>query len=164
MATDSLEAVYVQELKDLHNGNAQMKAVVREFLKSASDEKLRQMLETSLGKIEAHNESLAQILARHDAEAGAERCKGMEGLVREARDHALERRYADDAVRDAVIISQMQRMTHYGIAGYGTAIALARALGFKSDAAALDETLDDVYDGDLYLSHIAERNVNERAA
>lgn len=164
MAIDSLQAVYVQELRDLHSGNAQMQALVRDFIDEARDGRLQQMLRNSVDKIAAHNDTLAGVLEGLGEAPGKQHCKGMEGLVREAREHALEERYEDDAVRDAVIISQMQRMTHYGIAGYGTAIALARALGFKGDAAALDESLDEVYDGDLYLSHIAERTVNERAA
>src|SRR5690606_19352216 len=164
MTIDSLQGVYKQELRDLYSGNAQMLALVREFIDRASDERLRQMLRNTVDKIEAHNETLAEVLGAHGESPSGERCKGMEGLVREAREHALEEPYGDDAVRDAVIIAQMQRMTHYGIAGYGTALALARALGFRDDAAALDESLDEVYDGDLYLSHIAERTVNERAA
>ena len=40
----------------------------------------------------------------------------MEGLVEEAKHHALEEDM-DGQLRDLVIISQYQRMSHYGLAG-----------------------------------------------
>ena len=61
---------------------------------------------------------------------GKERCKGMEGLVAEAKKHALDEEL-EPSMRDLVIIAQYQRMSHYGLAGFGTAAAYAAALGEK---------------------------------
>ena len=57
---------------------------------------------------------------------------------------------------DAVIIAQYQRMTHYGIAGFGTAAAYAKALGFKDDAAKLSAATKEIYGGDEFMSKLAD--------
>jgi ferritin-like metal-binding protein YciE len=66
-------------------------------------------------------------------------------------------------VLDAVIIAQYQRMSHYGIAGFGTAAAFADALGRAADARQLDQITKDIYGSDEYLSHLAETSVNVEA-
>ena len=55
----------------------------------------------------------------------------MEGLVAEAKKHAIDAD-VEEALRDLVIIAQYQRMSHYGLAGFGTAAAYAAALGEKA--------------------------------
>ncbi len=66
-------------------------------------------------------------------------------------------------VLDALIIAQYQRMTHYGIAGFGTAAAYAEALGRKDDAAQLNRATKEIYGGDEYATTLAETSVNLKA-
>ena len=87
----------------------------------------------------------------------------MEGLVKEAKAHAIDAEIEDEDVRDASIISQYQRMTHYALAGYGTVLAFARRLGFKDDAEQLQTCLDNTYSGDREMSQLAEGEVNREA-
>jgi ferritin-like metal-binding protein YciE len=67
-------------------------------------------------------------------------------------------------VRDASIIAQYQRMTHYGISGYGTAAAFARRLGLEEDAGVLAQCLEDTRGGDKKMTAIASGEVNPAAA
>lgn len=164
MTIDSLKALYLEELQDLYSANNQMKKVAAELKAAASNGSLQNMLGNSEEKIQEHNSTLKSIVEAHGERANDEHCKGMEGLVQEARKHALEQDIPDAAVRDAAIISQVQRMSHYGLAGYGTAHALALTLGLQEDASKLNRSLDEIYEGDRYLSHIAESTVNEDAA
>ena len=71
---------------------------------------------------------------------------------------------ADEDVRDASIIAQYQRMTHYGISGYGTACAFANRLGLEEDAGVLEACLDNTRDGDEHMTAIASGEVNPAAA
>ena len=88
---------------------------------------------------------------------GKEHCRGMEGLGREAKKHVLEKSSSDDRLNDLVIIAQYQRMSHYGLAGFGTAAAYARALGRSEDETALKSIVSDIYRGDEIASRLAER-------
>ena len=46
----------------------------------------------------------------------------------------LDAEFGDDDVRDAMIITQYQRMVHYALAGYGCCHAFAHRLGLEADA------------------------------
>jgi ferritin-like metal-binding protein YciE len=46
-------------------------------------------------------------------------------------------------------------MTHYGIAGFGTAAAYAEALGKTEDAEKLNEATKEIYGGDEYMNQLS---------
>ncbi|MBV8891297.1 MAG: DUF892 family protein, partial [Acidobacteria bacterium] len=80
-----------------------------------------------------------------------------------AKKHTLEGEF-DGQLRDIVIVAQYQRMSHYGLAGFGTAAAYANALGMKDDAAKLKSIASDIYKADDYTSKLAERSEQAAAA
>jgi len=161
---DTLKELYIDQLQDIWSANEQAHRLTEQFAKKASDEQLMETLERSVQRIKEHNARLEQVIRDHGASPSAEHCKGMEGLVTEAKRHALEKDYSKDAVRDAQIISQYQRIAHYGIAAYGTCRAVAEQLGFNDEAKQLAQDLEDVKKGDSVLNHIALDSVNQRAA
>ena len=161
---NSLKDLYVDQLQDNYSANKQMAGVVGEFLNVARDEQLKSMLGATRDKIAQHNETLKSIITGHGADPDGEHCKGMEGLVREGRAHGLEAEFGEESVQDAAIITQVQRMSHYGLAAYGTCQAMARQLGMDEDAEKLEMGLDEIYEGDAYLTLIAEQRVNPSAA
>jgi Domain of unknown function (DUF892) len=55
-------------------------------------------------------------------------------------------------------------MSHYGLAGFGTAAAYANALGMNDDAAKLKSIASDIYKADDYTSKLAERSEQAAAA
>jgi ferritin-like metal-binding protein YciE len=157
----SLKDVYIEEMRDLWSANDQMQGVIQSLSEKASDSKLKEMLAKSVGEIGQHTAILKSILEAGGGNIGKDHCKGMEGLVAEAKKHAIDAEF-DGQLRDLVIIAQYQRMSHYGLAGFGTAAAYAGALGMKDDAAKLKAIVSDIYRGDEYMSKLAERS--EQAA
>lgn len=87
----------------------------------------------------------------------------MEGLVAEATKHVLEEGPSKGPVLDAIIIAQYQRMTHYGIAGFGTAAAYAKTLGMDDDNEKLTSATKEIYGGDDYATKLAETSINIKA-
>ena len=81
-------------------------------------------------------------------------------MVAEAVKHTTEEAPEKGPVLDAVIIAQYQRMTHYGIAGFGTAMSFAETLGLKDAAKALKQATKEIYGGDEYMTKLAETTVN----
>ncbi len=161
---DNLKDLYIDMLQDLWSANAQCAKVVKDLHEVADNKKLQEGLHNSLQEVDAHNANLETLIKNHDAAPRGEHCRGMEGLVKEARAHAIDADYGDPAVRDAMIIAQQQRLIHYGIAGYGTCIAVAKRLGLKDEADKLQSDIDDIYAGDKKMTEIAESEVNEEAA
>lgn len=163
-APESLEDCYFDEIKDLWSANEQMKAIIEPITKVATHPELKKMLEKTPAGIDKHTALLKTILERHDEEAESEHCKGMEGLVKEAKKHAIDEKIEDGAVRDVVIIAQFQRMSHYGICGFGTIASFAKTLGYDQDVTELEKATKEIYNADELMTKIAEASVNEQAA
>lgn len=162
-APEDLNDIYVDEMKDLWSANDQMLKVLKKITTKASDAKLKEMLTTSHEGITKHTAVLKELIAGQDEKASKEHCKGMEGLVAEATKHVLEEGPKKGPLLDVLIIAQYQRMTHYGIAGFGTAAAYAEALGLKDDAKKLNDATKEIYGGDEFMTKLAETSVNLQA-
>ena len=160
----TLQELYVDELKDLWSANDQMVRALRKISPQARNEKLKTMLETSSKGIEKHTDLLKTLIEEQAATVAKEHCKGMEGLVAEAVKHTIDDAPEAGPVRDAAIIAQYQRMTHYGITGFGTVSAFAKALKLTEDHAKLDLAVKDMYKADELMSELAESAVNVKAA
>ncbi len=162
-APENLIDLYTGELQDLWSANDQMVKVVKKMASKVSDPSLKDMLTNSIDGIATHTEVLKSLLEDSGERVKKEHCKGMEGLVAEAVKHTTEQAPEKGPVLDAVIIAQYQRMTHYGIAGFGTVASYAGTLGLKDAAKALDQATKEIYGGDEYMTKLAETAVNIQA-
>ncbi len=161
---ENLEDLYVGELKDLWSANDQMHRTLKKLAKKITDKKLAAMVEKSQAGIEKHTEVLKDLIKDAGEKVAKEHCKGMEGLVTEATKHLVDEAPDKGPVWDALMIAQYQRMSHYGIAGFGTAKAYAEALGEKDAAKKLDKATAEIYNADEYGTKLAESSVNLQAA
>ena len=160
---EDLKDIYTDELKDLWSANDQMKRTLKKISAKASNPALKEMLTKSQDGIRKHTGILKELIAGQDEKVSKEHCKGMEGLVTEATKHVIEEGPKKGPLLDVIIIAQYQRMTHYGIAGFGTAAAYAKALGLKADNKALRDATKEIYGGDEYMTMLAETSVNVQA-
>ena len=156
-APESLTDVYTDEMKDLWSANDQMTKAVKTLGEQAHDEKLKAMMSESVSGITKHTETLKSLLQAAGGEAEPEHCKGMEGLCKEALKHSVKEGPSDPELRDIVIIAQYQRMCLYGVTGFGSAAAMAGALGKSDDAKTLKSIVSDIYKADDYTSKLGEK-------
>ena len=164
MTIDSLRDLYHDQLQDSYSACAQALDITAELGRAATDEALSRALVDASNGIADGMDKLASLCAAHDIDPEGEHCKGMEGLVREARAHALDGEFGDPDARDAMIITQYQRMGHYAIAAYGCLGAFANRLGLDGDGATLEAMLDACHEGDRRMTEIATGHVNAAAA
>lgn len=155
MAIDNLTQVYQHMLQDQYSANKQSLDMTTKLGRAAKSKDVSEALIAGANGITKGMDEVASLCATHGLDPTGEHCKGMEGLVTEARAHALDEEFSDDDARDAMIIAQYQRMVHYAIAGYGTLAAFANRLGLDGDAAVLKRCLDETYDGDHRMTEIA---------
>ena len=140
-----------------------MAKALKKIVPQASNKKLIDMLEKSQGGIARHTEVLNELIEAQDEKLKKEHCKGMERLVAEAIKHSVDHAPAEGLVRDAAIIARYQRMTHYGIMGFGTVAAFAKALGLADDADKLKAAVKDMHSADDLMTDIAESAINADA-
>ncbi len=155
-APQDFKELYTDEMKDLWSANDQMAHVLPKLASKASDSQLKEMLTKSQKGIAEHTAALKQLIQDAGEKVSKEHCKGMEGLVAEATKHVLEEAPKKGPLLDAVIIAQYQRMTHYGIAGFGTAAAYAGALGETEAQEKLKGLVKEIYSGDEYSTRLSE--------
>jgi len=161
MKLKTLQDLFLHELKDLYSAENQLVKALPKMAKAATNEELKAGFEEHLEQTKGHVERLEQIGEQLGAKLGGHKCKAMEGLIEEGAE--LIHEDAEDAIRDAGLIGAAQRVEHYEIAGYGTAIALANGLGHSDAAELLQQTLDEEKETDAKLTEIAESTVNVEA-
>jgi ferritin-like metal-binding protein YciE len=154
---ETLKDVYVDEMKDLWSANDQMSKAIKTMSAKAHDPKLKEALEKSVQGIAKHAETLKSLISDTGATVEQEYCKGMEGLVKEATKHVGPEAPRSAELLDIVIIAQYQRMSHYGLAGFGAAAAYAKALGMNEHQIKLSKIVSDIYAGDDFASKLAKK-------
>ena len=160
----TLQDLYVDELKDLWSANDQMAQALKKITPKAENAKLVDMLEKAQLGIAQHTAMLKSLIESQGEKVKKEHCKGMEGLVAEAVKHTIEDGPQAGPVLDAAIIAQYQRMTHYGITGFGTVAAFSKALNLIADQKQLKAAVKDMYNNDELMTELAESAVNVGAA
>lgn len=160
---DSLETLLVDQLKDLYDAEKSLVKALPKIAKLATNDELTTALNDHLTETTEHVARLEQAFEALGVPARAKTCAGMRGILEEAQEHASAE-YDDDGLRDAAIIGGAQRVEHYEIAAYGTAVAHARLLGHDDVVALLDASLAEEKTADQHLTEIAESVVNLDAA
>jgi ferritin-like metal-binding protein YciE len=159
---DSMKTLLVDELRDIYDAEKRLTKAIPKLAKKAANDQLRSALEEHLEETEQQVQRLEQAFDHLGERAKAKPCAGMKGIIEEGDEHVGED-YEDDDLRDAVIIGSAQRVEHYEIAAYGTAIAHARLLEQDEVVELLEESLGEEKAADEKLTEIAESVVNLEA-
>jgi ferritin-like metal-binding protein YciE len=160
---DSLQTLLVDELKDIYDAEQRLTKAIPKLAEASSNRELVIALNNHLAETQQHVARLEQAFSDLGEDADTRTCAGMKGLIKEGDDHAGDD-YDDPGLRDAAIIGSAQRVEHYEIAAYGTAMAHAKLLGRDEIVRLLDQTLQEEKAADQILTDIAERIVNVNAA
>ncbi len=162
MEMETLQELFVEELRDLYSAEAQLLKAMPKMVKKAQHPELKKAFETHMRETENQVKRLDQIFENLGEKAKGKKCLAMEGLVNEAKEHMSED--MDEDVMDAALIGMAQKIEHYEIAGYGTVRTYAQLLGNKEVARLLQQTLDEEGKTDKLLTKLAESSINLGAA
>jgi ferritin-like metal-binding protein YciE len=147
----------VVELQGIHNAEQQLARVTPRFIKAAEAEMLRAYLHRRLETGSQLIEELTQAFEELDRDPGRKKNVAAEGLLDDLRAHIQE--IAAGPARDAVLIAGAQKIEHYCVAAWGTARALAQALGIQSVNESMSRALDEGKDLDRQLTELAEGEI-----
>lgn len=154
MAIESLDDLFVDQLRDLYDAENQLIKALPKMAEAATSDELREGIEQHLEQTKGHAQRIEQIFENLGEKAKGKKCKGMEGVIKEGSEVLEED--MDEDVRDAAIIAAAQRVEHYEIAGYGTARTYANLLGEREAASLLEQTLQEEKETDAKLTQLAE--------
>jgi ferritin-like metal-binding protein YciE len=161
MKLDSLETLYVEELRDLYNAEQQILKALPKMAKAASSH-IQKGFQEHLQQTKGQVDRLDQIFADLGKSPKGKKCEAMEGLLKEGAE--LLEADAQPSVLDAALIAAAQRVEHYEIAGYGCVRTYAKLLGHSEATELLQQTLDEEKRTDEKLTELAVGSINTEAA
>ncbi len=160
MAAKSLNELFVEELRDMYDGENRLTRALPRMAKAAEHPELRAAFTTHLRETERQITRLEQVFRAVGEKPRGKKCDGIMGIVEEGK-AAMEE--LDGAVLDAALIAGAQKVEHYEIASYGTLAHFAALLGNDQAKNLLGETLDEEKAADRKLNDIAKSRVNRDA-
>lgn len=146
--------LFLEQLGDIHSAETQITEALPKLVEAATDDELKDALSTHLHETRRQIDRLKEVFAELGEKPAIKTCMGMKGLLKES-DEGLQKGLSGP-LGDALIIANAQRVEHYEISAYGTAIAWARQLDLGDVADLLDESLDEEAGADEKLTSIAE--------
>ncbi len=162
MSLNSLQDLFVEQLKDLYSAEQQFTEAQTKVAKAVSNSELREGVTAHIEQTKEQIARLKKVAEMLDLSSlTGKTCQAAKGLVAEAEELLSED--GDSAVKDAGIIASLQRVEHYEMAGYGTVVAYAKRLGHQEVATLLEQTLEEEKATDAKLSQLAETSVNAQA-
>jgi ferritin-like metal-binding protein YciE len=160
MRVDSIEKLFVEELKDLYSAENQITKALPRMANAATSRDLKKAFENHLRETEGQIQRLEKICGILGTSPRGKSCEGMKGVLSEGSSMLHESSEGD--VRDAALISAAQRVEHYEMAAYGTVRTYAKLLGQSDVAQLLEETLNEEKAADQKLTSISQK-VNVKA-
>lgn len=151
----------LEQLRDLYDGEKQQIKLLKALSDTSNTYQLTEFITYHLKETNRQIDRILEVFEILNEEPGGESCDGIKGLIREAR--KLADRCLNEEVRDAALITAIQHINHYEMAGYGTAIAYAKALDRHDIAELLLDTLREEKRADMGLSDLAENQINPDA-
>ena len=161
MPLDSMQDLFLNELKDVYNAEKQLVRALPRMAKAAQDPQLQRAFTKHLRETEGHVDRLERIFKSLGQTPRGKKCKGMEGLVEEGKE-ILEEDGASEVI-DAALISAAQRVEHYEIAAYGCLRTYAQLLGMNDADRLLQQTLEEEEATDKALTALGEGGINQAA-
>lgn len=152
---DNLRSLYVNQLQNLLSTEQQITEALPTMIEKSTDTQLKQAFQSHLQETQVHVTRVEQILNTLTGEAKPIKCKVTAALITSAEDMVKDA--ADDAVRDAALISAGQRVEHFEIATYGAVRRWAELLGETAQASLLDQTIKEEGHADHLLTEISNR-------
>lgn len=152
---NTLGDLLVHNVKDLYSAETQLVKALPKMAKAATDPGLKKGFEEHLEETKVHVTRLEEVAELLDASPRGLSCKAMKGLVEEGEEAIKEE--AEEHIKDLALIAAAQKVEHYEISGYGTARAIAEAIGNNEVAKLLKTTEDEEGATDKKLTTAAEK-------
>ncbi|MBP9700032.1 ferritin-like domain-containing protein [Candidatus Woesebacteria bacterium] len=151
----TLHDLFAEEMTDLYSAEQQILKALPKMIKKAVHQEVADAFNLHLEQTQDQIARLEEVCENLDIKLKRKVCKGMEGIIEEAKVHMEED--VSEELTDLVLISLAQRVEHYEIAGYGTVLTYAKVMGHDTEADLLETTLNEEADTDKILTKLAKK-------
>jgi ferritin-like metal-binding protein YciE len=160
MPTNSIQALFTSELKDIYDAEKRLTRALPKMAKAASSDELRSALEEHLAITKEQVARLEEVFQLLELKPQAKTCEAMKGLIAEGEEVMEER--MDENLMDLSLVGAGRRVEHYEMAAYKTLIGLAPNLESGDQIEKLlQQTLEEEDEADRKLAEVAESLIGE---
>ena len=149
------------EVQALHSAEKLITVGLPRMIENANSPELKQAFTTHLTETESQIQRLEEVAEILEMSCDGDKNLGMAGIIAEGEQ--VMHKDATPEAMDAALICGAQKVEHYEIAGYGTAVYLAQELGYESAATILETILDEEKKTNEILNSLAKNLVNPLA-
>jgi ferritin-like metal-binding protein YciE len=160
---NGIRRIFENELKTICWAEKELVKTIPWLIEEVSSEELKVVLQNDLEVKKTQYKRLESIFETLEMPFQSTKCEAVEGLIRDTEIKLNEIANEENVVRDAAIISAVQRIEYYEIATYGTLRAYANALKLDEVADLLECTRREEKEVDEKLTEISEVSLNENA-
>jgi len=150
---NAIQDLLIDEIKDLYSAEKQLTKAIPKMAKGSTNPALKEAFTAHLEETKQQASRLEQVGELLSTKVTGKKCMGMEGVIKEGAE-ALEED-GEDIILDLGIIGAGSRVEHYEMAGYLTAISLAKRMGAGEVATLLNESLAEEQAAEKKLRQIA---------
>lgn len=161
MALERLQDLFVNELKDIYNGEKQLVAALPRMAKAAQSPPATQRDHQAPAGDRGPGQAAGKDLPVSGQATPGQAVQGHGGPGEEGKEIMEED--GSEAVLDAALIAAAQKVEHYEIATYGCLITYAELLGDQNAMKLLKQTLSEEEATDKALTQLGEGGINEAA-
>lgn len=136
---DTLENVLVHEMSDLLSAEQQFLKTLKKMARSADSDEVKQLANEHHDQTQQQIDTLKAAFSELGSKPEKMVCKGAQGIAEENEGTIKDE--SKGVLRDLALLSGGMRVEHYEIAGYTSAVAIARALKQTKVATLLQQIL-----------------------
>jgi ferritin-like metal-binding protein YciE len=159
---NTIKDLLTDEIKDLYSAEKQLTKALPKMAKGSTDPALKEAFTNHLKETRGQVERLEEIGRLLEIKTTGKKCVGMEGCIQEGAE-ALEEQ-GEDSILDLGLVGAGSRVEHYEMAGYLTAISLAKRLRVSGVVELLTQSLAEEQAAEKTLRQIASGLIKSAAA
>jgi ferritin-like metal-binding protein YciE len=162
---NNLKDLFTNQVRDIYTAEKKvLSPFYAEIRNHASSADLKETIDQSKRECDNHVQRLNLVFEKLNLPpitTASEKSIGIENIIKEINN--VVNRCESKNVRDAAIVSYLQRINHYEIAIYGSLRTFAEELGHNDLATSIQKSLDEEKKIDLKLTKLATERINEKA-
>ncbi len=152
---ENMKQLYTTQLRYALSAEKQIVDGLKSMISAASDQQLKDAFQSHLQETKVHVTRVEKILQNLSGNTDDKKCAVTFALI--AAGEGVVKETGSGAVRDAGLIASAQKIEHFEMATYGSAVDWAKRLGYNDQADLLEKTLGEEKHADHLLTTIAER-------
>jgi len=157
----TLHDLFLDQLADVYYAEKELVKALPKVAKAASNEHLREAIESHLEETEGHVKTLEKVFKNLGETPRGKKCEAILGILKEGEEMIDE--YEGSPALDAAIVAAAQKAEHYEITTYGCLVEWATELEQTDAAASLEGILEEEKAADTNLTKLAREVLNESA-